>query len=55
MIIAGILRFYRLILARKRERETYRALYALPENILQDIGWPALDRRADGNKLKKDI
>ncbi|GGB01056.1 hypothetical protein GCM10011491_31500 [Brucella endophytica] len=55
MIIAGVVHVYRRILAFRRKRETYRALCALPENILQDIGWPALDQRADENKRRKDI
>jgi len=30
------------IVAKKRERDTIRALASLPENILHDIGWPDL-------------
>ncbi|RCS25395.1 hypothetical protein DUT91_00870 [Phyllobacterium salinisoli] len=45
----GVARTYRekvaLIAARKRQRDTVRALAYLPENILQDIGWPDLYER----------
>ena len=33
------------IAARKRRRQTILALANLPENILQDIGWPDLYER----------
>lgn len=40
-----ITRTSREIAARKRRRQTVLALASLPENILQDIGWPDLYER----------
>jgi hypothetical protein len=46
MLIAGIFRhLVEGFIARKRRRETFRILSALPDEIRHDIGWPDMYER----------